>query len=160
MPEVRRSDEGLAEVRRGCRLRDKGASSAKDLVETLLVPRFRAAAGDDLLHQDVDGLPQESRGWSSSPARIFLKQGGLFKKIVAGGGEEAALGDGATPVPGAADALHGNADVAGGRYLADEVDVADVDAELERGGSDEDLDLAGFEASAQHRAAASRESEP
>ena len=47
---------------------------------------------------------------------------------------------------GAADALHGDGDGAGGADLADEVDVADVDAEFERGGGDEDFDLAVFEA--------------
>ncbi len=70
----------------------------------------------------------------------------MLEEVVAGGGEEAALGDGAAPMAGSADALHGDADVAGGGDLADEVDVADVDSELERGGGDEDLDLAGFEA--------------
>ena len=47
---------------------------------------------------------------------------------------------------GAADALHGYGDGAGGADLADEVDVADVDAEFERGGGDEDFDFAVFEA--------------
>ena len=47
---------------------------------------------------------------------------------------------------GAADALHGDGDGASGGDLADEVDVADVDAEFERGGGDENLYLAVFEA--------------
>ena len=58
-------------------------------------------------------------------------EGGLFHEVVAGGGEEAAFGDGSAPVAGAADALHGDGDGAGGGDLADEVDVADVDAEFE-----------------------------
>jgi hypothetical protein len=49
-------------------------------------------------------------------------------------------------VAGAADALHGYGDGAGAADLADEVDVADVDAEFQRGGGDEDFDLAVFEA--------------
>ena len=70
----------------------------------------------------------------------------MLHEVVAGGGEEAAFGDGSAPVAGAADALHGYGDGAGGADLADEVDVADVDAEFERGGGDEDFDFAVFEA--------------
>ena len=55
------------------------------------------------------------------------------------------LGDGSAPVAGAADALHGHGDGAGAGDLADEVDIADVDAEFERGSRDEDLDLATLE---------------
>ena len=76
----------------------------------------------------------------------LAEEGGLLEEVVAGGGEEAAFGDGSAPVAGAADALHGDGDGAGGGDLADEVDGADVDAEFERGGGDEDLDLAVFEA--------------
>ena len=47
---------------------------------------------------------------------------------------------------GAADALEGDGDGAGRADLADEIDVADVDAEFERGGGDEDAALALFEA--------------
>src|ERR1700722_12229771 len=47
---------------------------------------------------------------------------------------------------GAADALHGYGYGAGCADLADEVDVADVDAEFERCGGDEDFDFAVFEA--------------
>ena len=70
----------------------------------------------------------------------------MLHEVVAGGGEEAAFGDGSAPVAGAADALHGDGDGAGGADLADEVDVADVDAEFERCGGDEDFDFAVFEA--------------
>ena len=70
----------------------------------------------------------------------------MLHEVVAGGGEEAAFGDGSAPVAGAADALHGYGDGAGGADLADEIDVADVDAEFERGCGDEDFYLAVFEA--------------
>jgi hypothetical protein len=72
-------------------------------------------------------------------------QRGLLQQIVAGGGEEAAFGDGSAPVAGAADALHGDGDGAGAGDLADEVNVADVDAEFEGGGGDKYADLAGLE---------------
>ena len=102
-------------------------------------------AGDDLLHQDVGGLRRNFELVEFAGAHL-ADEGGLLEEVVAGGGEEAALGDGSAPVAGAADALHGDGDGAGGGDLADEVDVADVDAEFERGGGDEDLDLAVLQA--------------
>ena len=68
----------------------------------------------------------------------------MFHEVVAGGGEETAFGDGSAPVAGAAYALHGNGYRSCGAYLADEVDVADVDTEFEGSGCDEDLDFAVF----------------
>ena len=44
-------------------------------------------------------------------------------------------------MPCPADALHGDRNGAGGSDLADEVDVADVDAKLKRGGGNEDFDF-------------------
>ncbi len=70
----------------------------------------------------------------------------MLEQVVAGGGEEAAFGDGSAPVAGAAYALHGYGNGAGGTDLADEVDVADVDTEFEGCGGDEDFDFAVFEA--------------
>ena len=45
----------------------------------------------------------------------------------------------------AADALEGDGDGARRTDVADEIDEADVDAKFERGGGDEDFDLAFFE---------------
>ena len=53
-------------------------------------------------------------------------------KLVAGESEQPSLGNDAEGVPGAADPLQQRGDRAGRPQLADEVDVADVDAELER----------------------------
>ncbi len=122
-----------------------GVGAAEDLEEGVFLPGLGGAAGDDLLHEDVDGLVGDLEAVELAGAHL-ADEGGLLEEVVAGGGEEAALGDGAAPVAGAADALHGDGDGAGGADLADEVDVADVDAELERGGGDEDADLAGLEA--------------
>ena len=110
----------------------------------LFFPGFGGDHGDDLLHEDVDGLVGDFEAVELSGAHL-ADEGGLLEEVVAGGGEEAAFGDGSAPVAGAADALHGDGDGAGGVDLADEVDVADVDAEFEGGGGDEDLDLAVFE---------------
>ena len=48
-------------------------------------------------------------------------------------------------MPGAANALKKARDRAGGAELADEVDVADIDTEFERGRGDQGLELAMFE---------------
>ena len=119
--------------------------AAKDVEEGGFVPGLGADGGDDLLHEDVD------RGFGDFEAvelagDHLAEERGLLEEVVAGGGEEAAFGDGPSPVTGAADALHGDGDCAGGGDLADEIDGADVDAQLERGCGDEDLDLAGLEA--------------
>ncbi len=134
--------EGLVEVLAGERA--IGVRAAEDVVEAVFVPGFGAAAGGDLLHEDVDGGFGDLELVELAGAH-FAEERGLLEEVVAGGGEETAFGDGTAPVAGAADALHGDADVAGGGDLADEVDVADVDAELERSGGDEDLDRACFE---------------
>ena len=84
-------------------------------------------------------------------------EGGALDELVAGGGEEAALGVQAEGVAGAADALEEGRDAAGRADLADEVDAADVDAELEGGGGDEGLQLAGLEALLDAQTALARE---
>ena len=119
--------------------------AAEDVVEGVFVPGLGADGGDDLLHEDVDGLLGDLEEVEFAGGHL-AQEGGLFEEVVAGGGEESALGDGAAPVAGAAYALHGYGDRSGRRDLADEVDRADVDAEFERGGGDEDLALAGLEA--------------
>jgi hypothetical protein len=70
----------------------------------------------------------------------------LFHQIVTGGGEEAAFGNGSAPVASAADALHRYCNGSGGADLADEVDVADIDAEFQGGCRDKDFDLAVLQA--------------
>ena len=122
-----------------------GPGAAEDVEKGVFVPRLGPAGGDDLLHEDVDGGVGDFQLVKGAGLHV-ADEGGLFEEVVAGGGEETAFGDGTAPVAGAADALHGDGDGAGGVDLADEVDVADVDAELKGGGGDEDFDFAGFEA--------------
>ena len=117
-----------------------GIGAAQDVVEGGLIPWLGADAGDDLLHQDVGGL-----WWNLQKVKLagahFADEGSLFEKVVARGGEEAAFGNGSAPVAGAAHALHGDGDRAGGGDLADEVYISYVNAQLKRSGSDEDADL-------------------
>ena len=118
-----------------------GVRAAQDVEEVGLVPWLRADAGDDLLHEHVDGLRRDFEQVKLAGAHL-ADEGGLLQQVVAGGGEEAAFWDGSAPVAGAAHALHGDGDGAGAGDLADQIDVADVDPEFERGGRDKDLDLA------------------
>ena len=73
-------------------------------------------------------------------------EGGLFEQVVAGGGEEARLWGWlrASGRRGPTRCMAGG-DGARGGDLADEVDVADIDAEFERCCGDEEFDLAGLE---------------
>jgi hypothetical protein len=74
-------------------------------------------------------------------------QSRLLHQVVTRGGKQPALGDGATPMTGAANALHGYGNGTCAGNLANQVYVADVDPELKRCGGDEDLNLAALEAS-------------
>src|SRR5205823_6948848 len=58
---------------------------------------------------------------------------------------DAALGNGTTPVPSAADALQRNGDRPRRADLANQIDAADIDAQFEGGGGDQRADLSGFE---------------
>ena len=122
-----------------------GIGAAEDAVESCGLPRLGSAGGDDLLHEDVGGLWRDFEAVEFAGTH-FADEGGLLKEVVAGGGEEAAFGDGTAPVAGAPDALHGDGNCAGAADLADEVDVADIDAQFEGGGGDEDFDVTVFEA--------------
>ena len=122
-----------------------GIGAAQDVVESFGLPWLCAAAGDDLLHENVDRLRGDFEAVEFAGAH-FADKGGLFEEIVAGGGEEAAFGDGSAPVASAADALHGDSDGTSAADLADEVDVADIYAEFERCGGNENFDVAVFEA--------------
>ena len=87
-------------------------------------------------------------------------QGGAFDQLVARGGEEDALGLGADPVAGAADALQGDGDGARRADLADQIDGADIDAEFERSGGDDGAQFAVLQALLRRRGAAVRERLP
>jgi hypothetical protein len=100
--------------------------------------------GDDLLGEDVERVAQEAGGFDVAFVH-GARDGGAGDEVGAVLGEDDAVRGGADLVAGAADALHAAGD-AGRRFdLDDEVDCAHVDAEFERGGGDEGLDLAGLE---------------
>src|SRR5882762_296418 len=83
-----------------------GVSVAKQVEESVFVPLFRSTGGDNLLGQNVE------RGiGNDETVEVALADGadqsGAFDEIVAGGGKEAALGNGSAPMAGAAYALQG-----------------------------------------------------
>ena len=74
------------------------------------------------------------------------QQRGAFDEVVARDREQPALREALHRVARAADALQERRDAVRRADLADEIDVADVDAELERGRGDERLQLSVLEA--------------
>ena len=79
----------------------------------------------------------------AAPTRVEQRR--AFDELVARQREEAPLGRPADGVAGAADALQEGRDRARRAELADEIDLADVDAELQRGGGDQRPQLAALE---------------
>jgi hypothetical protein len=84
------------------------------------------------------------QGVQFAPAHA-VEQGGAFDQVVAGGGEQAPLGRAADLVSGAADPLQKAVDGARRADLAHQVDIADIDAQLQRGGGDQHLQFAALE---------------
>src|SRR3990172_9467984 len=118
---------------------------AKEVEEVVLAPGLAGRFGDDLLGENVerrDGReePVEPPGLDGADRR------GALEKLVAGRREEPSLRREAERVARAADALEEGRHATRRLDLADEVDRADVDAQLEGGGGDESLHLAGLEA--------------
>ncbi len=118
--------------------------AAYGVEEIVFVPIFGGAHGHDLLREDV-----ERRFGNREAVEFALAHGahqrGAFEQFIARGGEDAALGHGAAPVAGAADALQGDGNRARRADLADQIDAADVDAQFERGGGHQRAQLAGFQ---------------
>ena len=118
--------------------------AADEVEEGGNVPAIHGHAGHDLLGQDVeaavghpevldvplDHRPREGRGLEQVGRRL---------------GDQPPLAHPVDDVPGPADALQPAGDVPGRLHLADEVDVAHVDAQLERRRRDHAPQAAAFE---------------
>ena len=103
------------------------------VVELSLRPVLSRDFGDDLLGEHVQGLGRD-RETVEFAAADAVDQRRAFDEIVARQREQAALGRAANGVAGPADALEKGGDRTRRPQLADEVHVADIDPELERGG--------------------------
>ena len=100
---------------------------------------------DDLLRRDV-GASHRDFHFVEMTAANRAHRRAAFEQIVGGEREEAPLGSRAKAVSRAADSLNRGRDGFGRIELAYELDGADVDAEFERRGRDDRLQLAAFEA--------------
>ncbi len=118
-----------------------GIGAAAALVERVLAPFLRRHLGDDLLRQHVERLLRDAEPVELAAADA-VEQSGAFDQLVAREREEPSLGRAVDGVAGAADALQEAGDRARRGKLADEIDLADIDAELERGGGDQRLQAA------------------
>ena len=115
--------------------------------EQLVLAVFaRGDFGDDLLREHVErmlGNVQRGRARRAARHRAARRNRPARRGCA---GKMRPFGHAAHRVVGAADALQEYRDAARRAELAHQLDVADVDAELERGGGHHDLELAGLEA--------------
>ncbi|MNZ61958.1 hypothetical protein D3C78_800640 [compost metagenome] len=121
-----------------------GRGAAQHLQQRLLRPFLTTDLGDDLLRQHVQRRLRDQQGIEFAPAHA-VEQRGAFDQVVAGGGEQAALGRAADLVPGTADPLQKPGNRARRGDLAHQVDVADVDPQLQRRRGDQHLQVAALE---------------
>ncbi len=98
-----------------------------------------------MLHENVDGFFRDLEP-VKLPCHHLAQQRSLLQKIIACKRKEAPLGNSAAPVPCTAHTLHGYGNCARGLDLTHQIDGADIDAEFERRGCDQDFDLAVFQA--------------
>ena len=119
--------------------------AAHEREQLVLAVFARRHFGDDLLREHVERMFGDVQAVELAAAH-GIEQRGAVDELVAAAREDAALGHAAHRVVGAADALQEHRDAARRAELADELHVADVDAELERGRGHHDLELAGLQA--------------
>jgi hypothetical protein len=105
------------------------------------VPHAGEGHADDVLAEDVQGLIGDREGVELALAGVLGDHGALDEVVVVERDEQA-LALGAQLVPGAADALQGPGDATRRGQQHDEVDRADVDAELEARARDDGVHLA------------------
>ena len=121
-----------------------GIGPPAQLEQLVLVPIFRSAGGHHLLGHHVQRPGRNDEG-----VQVALQQRagqrGALQHLIPGEGEQLAFGHAADGVSGAAHPLHQQSDGARRTNLADQVDLADVDAQFQRRGGDTDLHLSVFQ---------------
>ena len=118
-----------------------GPGAAEQREEIVLGPFLGGDLGGDLLGQHVEGLLGD-RDPVQLAALDALEQGGAFHQLVARQREEPPLGRPVHRMAGAPDPLEEARDGARRAHLADEIDLADIDAQLQRGRGHQRLQLA------------------
>ena len=126
------------------RERAERPAAAQPIVKLRLRPILRRDLRDDLLREHVERLVRHRQAVELAAADA-VEQRRAFDQIVARERKQAPLRRAADRVAGTADALQESRDRARRADLADEIDVADVDAEFERGGRDQRLQLAALQ---------------
>ena len=126
------------------RQRAIGRCAAHQCIEFVLVPIARGHFRNDLLGQHVERLFRNDKPIELAAADA-VEQRRALHQLVAGQRKQPALGRAVDGVPGPADALQEGCDRARRSELADQVDLADVDAQLERSGRHERFQFAVLE---------------
>ena len=121
-----------------------GPGAAHEGEQVVLIPVLGSAGGHHLLGQDIERVAGDLQA-IEFPAADGAHQRGALDQLVAGGGEEAALGQRAHPVASAADALQPHGDGARRADLAHQVHRADIDPQLQRSGGHHRAQLAIFQ---------------
>src|SRR5208283_4202011 len=118
-----------------------GPGAAQQGQELVLMPFSRRHFGGDLLGEDIERLLGDFEPVELSPADT-IEQRHAFGQIVAREREQAALGHTIDRVSRAPDTLQETRDRTRRADLANQIDIADVDAEFERSGCDKRFELA------------------
>ena len=122
-----------------------GIGATQDVVQRVFVPFLAGDFGHDLLREHVERLRRLDQRVEFAAAHA-VEQGGAFHQVVARGGKQARLGRAVHRVAGAARALQEGGDGARRSKLANQIHVADIDAQFQRSGGDQYAQVAAFEA--------------
>ena len=142
-------DHGIEILAREVAVRPRAPHQGEELVFGALAAR---GFGDDLLGQHVERRIVRDDAIQLAGSNCAQKRRAL-DEIVARGREEPSFGRAGDRVARSADALQHGGDAVRRSDLADEVDVADVDAELERCGGDQRLQRPVLQTALRRRAA-------
>ena len=144
VPERVRSPHQLPEGFLGDARRRRGLGQERQGLPGLVGGREACHRGHHLLGEHVQRLAHQPDTVQLTPAHGVDRGGGL-EQVVSGQRVQDALGDGAQPVPRAPDPLQQRGDGARRPDVADQLDVADVDAQLQRRGGHHHRHLRGLE---------------
>ena len=118
---------------------------AHEIVKSVLLPLLRRYLGRNLLREDIErACGHQQTVQLAAPHGIDERR--AFDELITRGRKQPALGDPAHRVTGASHALQEGVDRPRRADLTNEIHIADVDAELERGRRHESLELAALQA--------------
>ena len=113
---------------------------AHQIEQLVFLPFARRHLGGNLLGQHVERISRHDEA-VQFPASHGVHQCRAFHELVPRQREEPALGSAPDRVAGTPHALQKSIDRAGGTYLTNQVHIPDVDAEFQRGGRNQSLQL-------------------